>query len=259
MSQKQCKKSYIDKSKSEAILNEYETCLSIEDLGKRIGMSLHAVKKWANNHGLRRTIDIKRKGDMSPLLSGTLQSFVWLGFIAADGHIDKRGALTVYQTIKDLDLIEKLSKYLKTDYNKFNNSKGFSANIDFFNINLGHKEVGFKIRKMWNITNKPKTETGINLDFITSNDKAISFLIGFICGDGCLNKHGYYSILCHSGWYNTFEKLMNKCIDLNNDYSLSITNRGYCEFRLRINSSRFLRQFVINHNLQVSSRKFPTQ
>jgi hypothetical protein len=258
MSQKQCKKSYIDNVKSEIILNEYETCVSLKILSEKVSMSLSAVKKWANNHGLKRTINIKRNGNMSKLLDGSIESFMWLGFIAADGHIDKRGSLVIYQTIKDIDLIENLSKYLSVKYKKVNSKIGFSANTDFFQISLGHKDIGLSIRKMWNITNLPKTKTGINLDFISSEKDAISFLIGFICGDGSLSKHGYYRITCHSGWFETFKILMSKCKCLNNDYVLRITNNGYCEFRLRMKASKFLRNFAHENNLPCSSRKFPT-
>lgn len=248
---------------SDLIKENYSTC-DLNWLSSKTGQSVHSLQEWARRHNLKRTINLQRNGDMSPLLSETLESFYWLGFIAADGYIYKNGHLMVSQSVKDKDTIFKLAKYLKTSVYKYKSkSGGFRKKESMtYRVNISDKIIGIKIMEMFNIqTNSPKTYTGICLDFIKNSKQAAAFLCGFIEGDGSLNKSGYYKIECHQSWLATLSILMDKCPKVFKDFNLGIKKAKskkspYLILRFRISASKYIRKFAKSFNLPCSERKF---
>lgn len=246
------------------IFQNYATC-DLKWLSSQTGQSIHAIQEWARKKGLKRKINLNRKGDLSPLLSGDLESFYWLGFIAADGYIYKNGHLMVSQSVKDKDTIFKLAKYLKTSVYKYKPKKtGYrTKDSTTYRVNVCDKNIGIKIRNMFNIqSNSPKTYTGISLSFIKNSKQAAAFLCGFIDGDGSLNKNSLtYKIECHQSWFVTLSKLMQKCPKVFKNFDLGIKKvkskkSPYVVLRFRISSSRMIRKFAKQFNLPCSSRKF---
>jgi hypothetical protein len=246
------------------IKENYATC-DLNWLSSKTGQSVHSLREWARRHKLKRTINLQRNGDMSPLLSETLESFYWLGFIAADGYIYKNGHLMVSQSVKDKETIFKLAKYLKTSVYKYKSKKGGFRKKESttYRVNISDKIIGIKIREMFNVQkNSPKTYTGISLDFIKSSKQAAAFLCGFIDGDGSLNKKDkIYKVECHQSWFATLSTLMEKCPKVFKDFDLSIKKvkskkSPYTVLRFRISSSKYIRKFAQKFKLPCSKRKF---
>jgi hypothetical protein len=256
-------KKSICQASSELILQNYHDC-DLNWLSEQTGQSVHAIQEWARKRGLKRTVNLNRKGDLSALFSETLESYYWLGFIAADGYVYKNGHFMISQSVKDKSLIFKLSKYLKTSVYKYISKKGGYRKNDSttYRINICDKNLGIKLREMFNIQNdSPKTYTGISLDFIKNSKQAAAFLCGFIDGDGSLNKSKCYKIECHKSWFTTLSILMNKCPKKFHDFDLSIKKckskkSAYAVLRLRIKSSTMIRKFAKKFKLPCSSRKF---
>lgn len=237
---------------------------NLDELSKKLNKSKHAIGELARKNGIKREIDITRNGSLEPLFDKTLESFYWLGIIAADGYVSNRGHFMLSQSEKDKETIEKLAKYLKTSiYTMPQKCSGYDTTSIHYRVNVSDKILGKKLREMFGLSDScQKTRTGISLDFIESQDQATAFLIGFIDGDGSLNKKdGRYKIECHKSWYSTFEKLIVKLGKTFNNFSLVVRyvkskNDSYVNFSIGATGSNLLRDFVTKNKLPASSRKF---
>lgn len=244
------------------IKTEYPTG-DLDKLSKKMGKNKHAIGELARKHGIKREIDITRNGSLEPLFSGSLESFYWLGLIAADGYVSKRGHFMLSQVEKDKETVDKLANYLGTSvYIMPTKKHGYNTNNTHYRVNISDIVLGKKLREMFGLSDADqKTYTGISLDFIKTEEQAIAFLVGFIDGDGSKDKCGSYKIECHKSWYSTFEKLVIKLGKSFNDYRLSVNyvkskNDSYSNFSIRTTGSKQLRKFVVDYNLPASSRKF---
>ena len=236
-------------------------------LSKTIGKKQHTIHEWARKRGLKREVNMSRQGDMSPLISGSLESFYWLGFIAADGYIYKNGHLMVSQAKKDKSNVDRLAKYLNTKVHPIKEGKSnFRKVVGIsYRVNLSDKIIGNKIRDMFKIhPKKPKTYTGICVDFITNKKEAMAFLCGFIEGDGSLNKSCLgYRIECHKSWLKTFRQLIQKLPQSFKDVSLNVKKcpskkNSYTIMYVGKKCSTELLTFAKENNIPTSKRKFPS-
>ena len=254
----------LPKEQQDLIFEHYESG-DFDWLAKKLGKRKKSITEWARKQGLKRKIEVKRRGNLEPLLSGTLESFYWLGFIAADGYIGKNGHLMVSQSIKDRDRVDELAKYLKTTVYEYKQKTDFSeSSFDVFRVNVCDKVIGCKIRDMFNIQeDKPKTYTGISVDFINNENQAASFLCGIIDGDGSLHPSQNYKIQCHTSWMNTFNNLLKKLPqDISDHYSMKISKNPskknpYLYIYFKKSASDNIRKFAHNNNIPCSGRKFP--
>lgn len=254
----------LSKEFEDLIIKEYPLG-DLDELSKKLNKSKHAISELANRRGIKRIACDIRKGTLEPLFSKTLESFYWLGFIAADGYISKTGHFMVSQSEKDKETIDKLAIYLKTNVYLVPFSKSsFKSNSLVYRVNVADKVLGIKLRKMFDIKDDlPKTYTGINLDFIKNEDQAVSFLCGYLDGDGSLSKQRLsYTVECHKSWYETLKILIKKLPQNMQDINLRIkfkrsVNKDYCLFSVKSKSAKFVVEFAHKNNLPCSTRKFP--
>lgn len=256
----------LSEEESNLIYSEYPTG-DLDALSKKLGKNKHAINEWARKRGIKRTIYIGRKGTLEPLFSKTLESFYWLGFIAADGYVSKTGHFMVSQAEKDKETLDKLAIYLNTNiYTMPAKTNGFKNTSVAYRINIADKVLGLKLRKMFGVRDDlPKTYTGIDLSFIKTKEQAAAFLIGYLDGDGSLNKNYLsYTVECHKSWYETLKILIQKLPSDMQNINLKIGfkkthNKDYCQFRVKNDASKNIIKFAKDNNLPCSSRKFPTQ
>lgn len=233
-------------------------------LSKKIGKKQHTIHEWARKRGLKREINTNREGTLEPLLNQSLQSFFWLGFIAADGYIYKNGHLMVSQAKKDKSNVDRLANFLQTKVHPIKESGGFRKKPGIsYRVNVCDKIIGNQLRDMFKIhPKKPKTYTGISLDFIKTEEQAMSFLCGFIDGDGSLRKNCFgYKIECHKSWLITFRKLINKLPKSFSSVLLKLNKSPskkdkYTLMIIGKECSEELLLFVKQNNIPASKRKF---
>ena len=144
---------------------------------------------------------------MKNLLQESYESYYWLGFIFADGHISKNNRLKVCLNNLDEEHLQKLSKFLgNIKIRKYKNNVELSI-MDTKNIGL--------LKEKYEISNK-KTYNPVNLKAIKYKRKMIALIIGFIDGDGHITnvykrKDFSLTIKCHSSWIdilNIFSELL---------------------------------------------------
>lgn len=216
----------------------------------------NALKEFARKRNISRNhIQWNRQGTLLPLLENNLTSYYWMGFIAADGWISKTGQLVIQLHIKDKIHLDKLAKILNTTTKIIKNSGGYK-NIprDLSRIAVQDNINGIKLAKKFDIeyrkTYNPPSEKIIDK---WTKKLATAFLIGFIDGDGSINKYDSCKIECHISWKNYLDYL---CDYINLSYYSSISKRGYHCTALHVSSTKKLRRFIIQNNINVLERKW---
>lgn len=179
-----------------------------------------SVKRNSNCRSCATVRYAKREGDCSILLDGSNVSYYWLGFILADGHIENSTRLSVRLGLKDIDHLEKLSKYLKVKMTK-NDISCLISIMDSVSIRKLCENFSINSDK----TTHPPNISVLNIE----RDKLLSLFCGFIDGDGCIgNLHNRVDfnlrVRCHSSWLEILSFFSSKFL---NNCSTKIDNRGY--------------------------------
>lgn len=253
-----------NKWKYDLILEKYADIPKLETLEQITGMNAHAINEYVRKRGIKRNVVEQRKGNLSKLLDGTMESYYWLGFYAADGYIAKNGHFMLSQAEKDRYSVERLAEFLETSVYDMPESKtGFANSQKQFRVSVCDKNVGKQIRDMFGIKDgEKKTYTEISLDWmITGDPRNVAFLIGFIDGDGNVHKSGI-RLQCHKSYMQVFISLVEK---INNEeftngrihleYKVP-QNDEYSTYNIYSQPKRNLYQFAKEQNLPYSLRKW---
>jgi hypothetical protein len=164
-----------------------------------------------------------RKNNVEILLNENLESYYWLGFILADGHISKDYRLVVTLSNKDKLHLLKLANYINTIVRS-------TKNDTHCTIATMNKKSNLLLCNKFDINNNktynpPKLEIFNNLN----REQLISVFAGFIDGDGSIKnlhkrKDFALHIKCHSSWINILKIFSNNFLK---DCSVIINNAGY--------------------------------
>ncbi len=193
--------------------------------------------------------NIKKDGDCSVLLTDALINYYWLGFIFADGHIDKSVRLKVTLSSLDRLHLDKLRIYLSKS--KFTEDK-----VKYTSISVMDSKVIRLLCEKYNI-HSDKTKNPCDISSILNNNLT-SFLIGFIDGDGCIfNQTNRIDTLCtvkcHKSWIDNLNYLTNHLYNENKAY---LTNAGYARFSISHKILKELKDFSIKNKLPILERKW---
>lgn len=123
---------------------------------------------------------------LKKLMNGTAESNYWLGFIMADGYLTKN-RLKIGVSSKDEEHLIKLSNYVGYG-NVITESR--TTNFGTFmtsQLSIMDSDTIPKIRNLFGMSDNKKSHNPINLNQL-SDDDLIPFLIGYIDGDGTINK-----------------------------------------------------------------------
>lgn len=229
-----------------------------------MGRTSAGIRYKANQLQLSSRFNGNKASDATFLLSESLETFYWIGFIIADGTIDAtKCSMRLRVSDKDSDHIRKLAARLHTTV-KLGHKSGYSGRYDLCNLNVYDAKIIPQISKKFDIkTNKtenPPTFSEMNF----SKNQMISLLIGFIDGDGCVYKspsgNKRISILLHPSWgdnLNTLHDIVKTAFDSKSSTEMKITKAGYaylCLARSKILIG--LHDFIRTNKLPVLSRKW---
>ena len=210
------------------IINEnYEKSSKEELMGLLTNRSWTAIKLKSNFLGLNRTHE-SRNPKMDKLLLDTIESFYWIGFILADGHIHNKERLKLELSSKDSEHLNKFCDYVECENISINDITSF--------VTLQNKEICKKIVEKFNIENN-KTENPPELkSYKFENDLIFSLIVGFIDGDGSIGyvhnrKDCNLRIRIHKNWLSNLEFIEDFIYEIFNykkeKYLTKITNDGY--------------------------------
>jgi len=232
-----------------------ETLLSLLPKRTYNGVKIQAVKL-----GLRRDSQ-NRNGNASKLLLQTPEAYYWAGFIAADGHIDRNKRLQVTLAIKDSEHLKKLANFLETQ-----NYKEHAKEYPSCSVTIQDPIIVEEFSKKFDFSAN-KTTTPPKIDWL-AGDLFLSFLCGFIDGDGCIKKQTgrkdcVLTIKGHSSWINNylfFEKqvYVESKIEKHRDkWTTHINSCGYVETYFSDRKIlNFLKKKAIKLKLPILDRKW---
>lgn len=204
--------------------------------------SWDSIKLKAEKLNLQRSHDFSRKNQVKKLLEDTNESFYWIGFILADGHIGNN-RLKISLSNKDEKHLKVFCKFIENTYTIDNNTCQISTTAkDINKIPL--------IQNKFDIRNN-KTYSPPNIKTYEKFDKKnlLSLIIGFIDGDGCISKQtgrkdSKLTIKCHSSWLQNIIWIENFIYDYFNfekNKTLSKLNKqGYVN--VNITNNKVLKQ-----------------
>jgi len=175
--------------------------------------SWDAIKLRAEKLGIRRYNNKNRLANLKILLEDTNETYYWIGFIMADGHIHNSRRLKICLSIKDREQLDKFKKFI--DYSEdltIRNNKGH------YNISISVMDT--KYLKMlcdkFDIKHN-KTYNQCDIKKIKNDKLLLSLMIGFIDGDGSIKnqtgrKDFRLNIKCHKSWKENLEYILNTII-----------------------------------------------
>lgn len=219
--------------------------------------------KWGNLQNIagllkiKREFSEKRKGNIEILFNETLESFYWLGLIVTDGYVSKTGELKVDLCINDKDYLNNLAIFLNSEikvYPPYKNSKPNSKGI--CRVKIKDIKNGEKLRKLLEIENL-KSYNPISIDFIKKDEQLISFLGGYIDGDGSINEKGIISIDAHENYYEFMYKFgdLLKSKGIVNKFNV-LKYKKMCRLTFDVKSSINIKNHLINYKLPIMKRKW---
>lgn len=219
------------------LIDNYENMIK-EDLIKLLPIrSWESIKLKSNSLLLNRSHDFIRKSKMCVLMENKVESFYWIGFILADGHISNNSRINLSISIRDLEHLEKFAKYVECD--------NISSDDVMCKVSIQNKDICLKLCNKFGVKSN-KTYEPMNLSTYSFDKELLfSLIIGFIDGDGSINKvHKRQDcnirIHLHKSWLNNLifiEEFLYDYFSLNkNKIYSTIGSDGYSILTLSDNN-----------------------
>ena len=198
----------------------------------------------------------KSKTNLKALLNEDLASYYYTGFILADGHIDKNTRLQITLSVKDINYLTNMAKFLDIKNVKIN----VYNNHEFCHFSAQDCSVIPEFTKKFDIkSDKTHYPPDILVFKRMSNEQFLSLIIGFIDGDGSIKKvykrtDWDISIKCHSSWLSILELFSTFLLGKN---LAKINNKGYA-FLCLSNTiiTKKMKKFAVENNLPIMQRKW---
>jgi len=214
-----------------------------------------AIILQAGRCSIKRELVVQRQNHLENLLQETPEAYYWVGFLAADGHLSLKNRVILGLGKKDRIHLVKFAKFIEVPTISDENHK--------FVVKAQHKEAGIAIRKKFSFHKRktyhpPDSLPDCNLELL------ISYIIGFIDGDGCLKqRHNRpdwnLSIKLHSSWKNLLQKITNTCYQQLNKIAptAKINKDGYVVATMGDSTIlKYLKRHIIKYNLPSLNRKW---
>jgi hypothetical protein len=235
-----------------------------ESMGKEELIQLLPDRSWdsiklkSNKINIIRSNDCYRKSNMDILMEDKVESFYWIGFILADGHISNNERISISLSIKDIEHLQKFVDYVSCS--------DIIIKDTMCSISLQNKEVGTQINNKFNIKSN-KTYEPMNIkDYSFNKELLFSLIIGFIDGDGSIHKvykrkDCNLRIHLHSSWLDNLifiEKFIYDYFSIEKKKTYShISNDGYSLLTISDNEIiTKLKKECIRLKLPIMSRKW---
>lgn len=179
-------------------------------------------RTWHSLRNRIRVLKLKRRdfklNDLSYLNLETPEAYYWLGLLMADGHFtEKRISITLHK--RDKKHLEKFAKFIDSK-NKIQQVKKTNCCV----FAPADKQNVQKIIQKFNISSN-KTHNPIDLSIFNKlpNDLFISFICGFIDGDGTVykrvkrNRSYTINVVGYKTWLDNFNFMNNHLYKILNE------------------------------------------
>lgn len=187
-----------NKEKNINYLLENYSVKSKDEIIKELNLSWSYIQKLACLNGIKKGRNesvndwkFKKLIDYSDNIS-----MYWLGFMIADGHIYNKSNIQINLSIKDKLHLLKIQEHIGDISISLNDSQIRATISD-------RKTTGVLSNDFKWLSNK--TKNPIEIPNFISKDALFSLIIGFIDGDGTINKKGHIFIKCDKSWKSNLE------------------------------------------------------
>ena len=156
--------------------------MRIENLCEMLGRTWQSIGGKAKRLGIKRNImfSYESMGSLDLLLQETCESFYWIGFILADGHLRKPCGFSMNLASKDVNHLEKIAKFLK--YKKELREVSEKP-YGLYAMSFSDPDNFFDFVDKFSICSR-KTYMPPNISEYEFNDDLLfSLIVGFIDGD----------------------------------------------------------------------------
>lgn len=195
------------------------------------------------------------------LLQETNETYYWMGFLLADGGFNVDNFTVKFCLAKlDKEQVIRFHSYLNLQTGIYVEKR--RQNYAF---TICNKEIISQVIPKFDIKRR-KTYNPPDLEFYKNipNDLILSLIIGFIDGDGAIQKQTgrddcVINIKNHSTWINFLDFIrltLQKQVNIELPPAM-INNQGYAKISMsNLKVVRFLKKYVINKSLPVLKRKW---
>lgn len=182
----------IGKKESIEFLKENYSKKTRLELTTHLDLSWNYIQKLCCLNNIKRDfVEGKNFGKYSKLMDlEKLETCYWIGFLLADGHIHKESSIQVNLSIKDKNHILKFQKYVGSFRIYEDETKLRITLSDIKTSKFLTEKFNWSSNKTKIIPILPKL----------SKNQIFSLIIGFIDGDGNINKKGTIKVKCDKSW-----------------------------------------------------------
>lgn len=236
-----------------------------KQLALKLGIKYKTLKSAAQTFGIKSLQD-KNLYKLKPLYEDSILSWYWIGFIMADGQIDNRGQLRIGLSIKDKEHLNKIAKFLGVEIHEYKTKNQFSNNklLEYCRLTCQDAKYGKMLLIKLGLSGLPKTYNPPNKLKFPNQKCFLSFLIGYIDGDGTFSKHNgkcsFIKIEVHASWLKILEIFKKQLLNMGIEgMRTGINSRKYAYFKLyRQKNLSMLKRFSIDNELPILQRKWDT-
>lgn len=221
---------------------------SKSEIINNLGLSWSYIQKLACLNGIKRERNesssdwrFKKLIDYSDNIS-----MYWIGFMIADGHIYKKSSIQINLSIKDKDHLTKIMSHI--------GDVSINSNDSQVRLTISDRRTTNKLSEDFNWLSN-KTKNPVNIPSQISSDALFSLIIGFIDGDGTINKRGQIFIKCDKSWKENLEYFYQ--ILTGEKKSFDLTSNGLSIiYILKLKTIFEIKKRAENLNLPIMSRKW---
>jgi hypothetical protein len=246
--------------KIELLKREYPTG-DKEKLCQDLGVTRKVLKYAARRFGTKSLLDPKKYQLKKLYEEDTPINYYWYGFIIADGNINDR-QLRISLSVNDEQHLDKLKLYLNKKKLKKRKIFNYGKFREYVFLTVDDCFYCRLLKQKLNITTA-KTYEAPNLSWLDEDWKFLSFLCGFIDGDGMIQKSknkkaDMIRIQCHKNWLQNLEWISKELLTRFNIVSKTgITKRGYSYFVIyRFSQLYFLKEKFTELGIPKMERKW---
>jgi hypothetical protein len=187
-----------NKEKNINYLLENYSVKSKDEIIKELNLSWSYIQKLACLNGIKKGRNessndwkFKKLIDYNDNIS-----MYWLGFMIADGHIYNKSNIQINLSIKDKLHLLRIQEHIGNISINFTDSQIRATISDRRTVNVLANDFEWASNK---------TKNPIKIPNFLSKDALFSLIIGFIDGDGTINKKGHIFVKCDGSWKNNLE------------------------------------------------------
>lgn len=206
-------------------------------------------RTWSSIQQKAFSLHLKRENkalsNQFNLINGSNESLYWIGFCMADGHFnEKNKQLQINLAKKDFRHLEKFAEFM--DYKKKLNKPS---------LNIGIGEIWNSLYNKFKI-NHQKTLFPCDLSNLTY-EELIPITIGFIDGDGSIDKKGYIKVKGHKVWENNIKKMLSTFTGkFNKEYTPYYDGNLVSCHITDIEITKYIKKIAVEMDLPILDRKW---